>query len=199
MKHSKKHYTMNTTSVTKKQSNNYIGKIRMKPHLLRFVETLENIEREEPLNLRGSSPITQLIKSHLNFKKFLSYPATRKIEEYSEHLHIIIPSRNSERGNFYITESSEMYINDFLDSYFNQMLAIRVAFFESLGFRQNIIIQSTLEYLDISEDDAAFDRIKKAVYRVKTKEKNEKTFDIFVPNFDTKLSYRERKKVEHLV
>lgn len=170
--------------------------IPVKPHLLRFVEFQEELQHTEPLRLLGSSPTVTFIKSHLAYKEAYDYYHPDKSTELlTDSLSVIIPPRHFLRGNFHFTDHAVLHFDNFLNGRFNEFLTTRVELFSALGFQQKDTILSFMELLNIDEDSAEFERIKKAVYRTKKSKKSVNFYDRIVPDFVKPLTYRERSKI----
>jgi hypothetical protein len=139
--------------------------IPVKRYLKKYLYALENKEYDTPVDTTEGGHIPVVIS--LLFTSKLDLPFDRDpIRDFEDTLPVLIDWRRVERGMMVINSERLRFFNDFIYKSFMDTLLTKVLIHKEYGETEAKIIRRTMDELDII-DDANFDAIKKALYRLR--------------------------------
>ena len=153
--------------------------VPVKPYLLKFVQHIDNIKEDEPLNLNNGGVVGNVLKGYLTTKMKLQRRETKKSyasleKEYTAILWYEVYDDLKQFNSFYISKKSIVAFNTFLHRLFHEMLLFKIM----EGLEEGINAKDTtirfMEKFGI-EDTVDVDSLKKANYRLRLSKK----IDIF--------------------
>jgi len=148
--------------------------IPVKTHLKKYIHFIENVDKDNPLNLKNNSPFSYFCsllftnKTNIMDDEHSAYAtASRK---YQSKLTFTVHARMEKLGCFFLTRKSILALNRYLHRCFIDHLVQLVQAGVKEGRTQHQIIVAFMEDLDIVLD-VEYDAIKKAVDRANKNKK----------------------------
>jgi hypothetical protein len=153
--------------------NQITGRIRIRPHLLRYVAWREGLLLpEQPIIIPGVSPVTQGLDLCLvNKGGYLAAQLRReesRICEYDTWLHYQVSGSRYSHNYLFVTNPVAMAYNIFLHHLLHDDLRQRILHAQAAGVYEFQVIKDFIDDVGMADFRGGdFDAIKKAQYRMR--------------------------------
>lgn len=150
------------------------ARIPMRPYLLKYVRTIENLEDEEVLDLHRNGLLPYLLQWLVGTKADLlssmrqykdgNKQATIR-EQFTGQLPVKITRRMEKHWRMYWTAESIFMFDRLVHKHFHDTLGVKILEGIQQGQNEKDVIEGFLRSCGITEDDIGFDSVKKAATR----------------------------------
>ncbi len=150
------------------------ARIPMRPYLLKYVRTIENLEENEVLDLHRNGLIPYLLQWLVSTKADLlntmrqykdgNKQATIR-EQYTGQLPVKITRRMEKQWRMYWTAESIFMFDRLVHKHFHDTLGRLILVGVCNGVTEKDVIEDFLQHCGITEDDIGYDSVKKAATR----------------------------------
>lgn len=145
-----------------------VGKVPTTTYLRKFVEFIEDVGPEEPIDLQSAGVVPKFLKGLLVGKKklYMDYPP-KVIGGKDDEIRYIVDKKMLDTGEIFITRRHINIFNSFLYSQFHGMLLFKIRLDMKKGANEKDVILDYMQLLGIEEDEYAMSSIKRQITRLR--------------------------------
>lgn len=146
----------------------HLGRIAIKPHLLRYIQWREQFRQEDqPLIVPGLGPIAHVLSMLLvTDREYLDARPLTTVEGFTATLHYRVVQRHTMEPRFYVTDEGTREFNRFLQQLLQDDLHFRIREAAARRIQEKDVIEDFLHSTGLDEW-LEFDTTKKANFRLK--------------------------------
>lgn len=154
-------HTMNIPTV--------VGKVPTTTYLRKFVEFIEDVEPNTPIDLHSAGVVPKFLRGLLVGKKklYMDYPP-RVIAGKDDNLRYQIDEKLLDSGEIFITKRHINIFNSFVYAQFHSHLFFKIRLEMKKGMNEKEIIWDYMQLLGIEEDEYSLSSIKRQITRLRT-------------------------------
>ncbi|MEL6968624.1 MAG: hypothetical protein AAFO02_00535 [Bacteroidota bacterium] len=156
-----------------------VVEVPIKTYLKKYLYGLEKLPYDSPIDCTKGGHIPIVIQLLFTGKMDLPYE-TDLAKDINDTIPVVLSWRKVDRKQVIITAERVRFFNQFLYKSFMDHLLVKVLAYRNTGRKEAELIREEMLKLDII-DDANFDAIKKALYRLRKSRNMELFYDKSCP------------------
>lgn len=147
------------------------GTIPIRPHLKKFIQYIENLEVDAPIDIYGKGIVALTLKMLLTFKTHIEIHESRSLpKELTETIQYTVTLSHFNRGKLHLSKAGIIEFDKFIHSLMHEVLLQKVLMYIKTGRQEKDAINDFCDDVGIDEE-ISFEGLKKSNYRLRNAKK----------------------------